>query len=75
MTWGPPITTVRELLRSIAAGGRLVHSHRWELDESNQWYEYRVMGSDGVQQAVRASIAVAALRKGMVSVQLEEKSA
>jgi hypothetical protein len=74
MTWGAPITTVRELLRATAAGGRLVHSNRWELDESNQWHEYRVLGRDGTQRAVRASIAVVALRKGMASVHLEEKS-
>jgi hypothetical protein len=74
MTWGSEITTVRELLRSIAAGGRLVHSHRWQLDEGNQWYEYRVVSRDGTPLAVRASIAVVALRKGMASVQLEEKT-
>lgn len=73
-TWGDPIPTVRELLRAIAGGGQLVHSHRWDLDQDNQWHEYRVACRDGSQRAVRTSIAVVALRKGMVNVMIEEKS-
>jgi hypothetical protein len=67
-TWGEEIRTVRELLRAIAAGGILVHSQRWDLNEQNQWHEYRVNGRDGTQRAVRPSIAIAALRKGLVEV-------
>jgi hypothetical protein len=66
--WGEEIRSVRELLRAIAAGSRLVHSQRWELNEQNQWHEYRVNGKDGMQRAVRTSIAIVALRRGLVEV-------
>ena len=70
MTWGDPIRAVRELLRAIAAGGRLVKAERWELDEDNQWHEY-VIERAGTKRAVSASIAVAALRKGLVEVKCD----
>lgn len=62
-----PIRSIRDLLRALAGGGRLVHYQRWQVSQDSNWREWVVVHRDGTRQGVDGRIAVTAHRKGMVS--------
>lgn len=61
------ISSIRDLLRALAGGGRLVHYQLWQVSEESGWREWVVVHRDGTRQGVAARIAVAAHRKGLVT--------
>lgn len=63
---GDPIRSIRDLLRALAGGGRLVHYQPWQVSQETGWREWLVVHRDGTRQKVDARIAVTAHRKGMV---------
>lgn len=60
------IRSIRDLLRAVAGGGRLVHYQPWQVSQQTGWRDWLVEHRDGTRQAVDARIAVTAHRKGMV---------
>lgn len=64
---GETIRTVRELLRVLARGARLIHAERWQTAIETGHAAWHVVLPDGHRRIVQASIAVAAHRRGLVT--------
>lgn len=64
---GDPIRSIRDLLRALAGGGRLVHYQPWQVSQETGWREWVVVHRDQSRQGVDPRIAVTAHRKGMVT--------
>lgn len=65
MRWGREVRAVPELLSRLAAGWRFEHCEPWQVGEATGWCQYWLIEPDGMRHPVRASIAVAAWRKGL----------
>jgi hypothetical protein len=63
-----PIRAVPDLLAEIRRGGRLIRRELWELGEWNGWRQYELVKPDGTRVHVAAKIAIAADRRGLVTV-------
>jgi hypothetical protein len=64
---GPAVRRIPELLALADQGARLVFTPSWRLDESNQWHTYRLELADATARPVSTAIAVAAIRRGLVT--------
>jgi hypothetical protein len=61
------------LLHLTRQGARLVRAERWELTQDNSWFTYRVILPSGDWHPVSERIAIAAERRGLVTVERIEQ--
>ena len=70
-SWGREVRAIPELLSRIAAGWKLHHCETWEVSQSTGWCQFWLTDPLGTGYPVRAAIAIAAHRKGLVTYETE----
>jgi hypothetical protein len=71
-TWGREVRAIPELLSRIAAGWELHYCEPYEVSQSTGWCQFWLTDPLGAGYPVRAAIAIAAHRRGLIELRRDD---